>query len=169
MCRWELRFKPSKPAASWSAGGSVSAAALVLATSLANVRRRRFPLLCGNDSAVSSVDVGSAGCRWELRSKPSKPAASWLAGGSVAAAALVSATSLVTAGGDGRVVLWDTRRPARPVASAASPDGGCALACADQYGISPDHSLRGGAHTVSNCPSKPSRAQLPRFALGGMF
>lgn len=118
---------------------------------------------------MSSTDSNSAGCRWELRSKPSKPAASWLAGGSVSAAALVSATSLVTAGGDGRVVLWDTRRPARPVASSASPDGGCALAYADQYGISPDRSLRGGAHTMSNCPRKPSCAQLPRFALSGMF
>ena len=63
--------------------------------------------------------------------KPSKPAMTWAAGGGVAAAALVTQTSLVTAGGDGRVLLWDTRRGGRPVGSAASPDGrwGHAGAC----------------------------------------
>lgn len=65
-------------------------------------------------------------CRWELRTKPSKPAMTWAAGGGVAAAALVAQTSLVTAGGDGRVLLWDMRRGGRPVGSAASPDGRCA-------------------------------------------
>jgi len=61
--------------------------------------------------------------RWELRAKPSRPAATWAAGGGVAAAALVSETSLATAGADGRACLWDTRRAGRPVAAALVPGG----------------------------------------------
>ncbi|KAK9819406.1 hypothetical protein WJX81_008395 [Elliptochloris bilobata] len=67
---------------------------------------------------------------WELRVKPSKPAMTWAAGGGMAATAMVSETSLVTAGGDGRALLWDTRRSGRPMGSAASPDGSGMVAMA---------------------------------------
>lgn len=70
----------------------------------------------------------AAARRWDLRTKPSAPAARVRQGGAVVGLATLNERHLLSAGADGRLLLWDVRRPAHPLRTVASPDGRSALA-----------------------------------------
>lgn len=61
--------------------------------------------------------------RWDLKAKPSKPSMSFRHSAAVTGLNHPNDRHLVSCSMDGRLFLWDIRRPVQPLCSMASPDG----------------------------------------------